>query len=167
MCPFSAEANWVFRTTERPDHRPYFAAVKKIVALFLLLPLGVVVFIVHARIWGLWPALLHGLYILAWTALSAELLFWKYARIPFVCNVVPGKAKLHARWLPYILAFVLAFGLLTSFEAALFKTKGGFVVFLAIMALIVAGLEIAQRRFIYPKLSIVYEEEPEPVMISL
>jgi hypothetical protein len=165
--PFSAEANWTFRTTERQDHRPYFAAVKKILAIFLLLPLGIIAVAVHAGIWGLGPALLHGFYILVWTALLAELLFWKYARIPFVCNVVPGKARLYSRWLPYLLAFALAFGLLTSFEASLFKAKGRFVVFLAVMAAIIAGLEVVQRRFVYPKLAIVYEEEPEPVMVTL
>lgn len=165
--PFAAEANWAFRMTEQPDRRPYFVAVKKITATFLLLPLAAAVYLVHARIWGSGQATLHALYVLAWLSLLAEIVFWKYARIPFACNIVPGKAKVHARWLPYAFLFVLVFSLLTLLETALFRNPAHFGVFLAVLAAVVAGLEAAQRRFVYPKLAMIYEEEPEPVMVTL
>jgi hypothetical protein len=33
-------------------------------------------------------------------------------------------------------------------------------------AFVLASLEIVQRRFVYPKLALVYVEEPEPIMIT-
>jgi hypothetical protein len=165
--PFSAEANWAFRLTEQPDRRPYFVAVKKLVAVCLLLPLAAVVFLIHARLWGPGQALLHTLYVLAWISLLAEVVLWKYARIPFACQVVPGKAKVHMRWLPYAFLFVFVFSLVTLLETALFRNPVGFTAFLVVMAAIIAGLEVVHRRFVYPKLAIVYEEEPEPVMVTL
>jgi hypothetical protein len=165
--PFAAEANWIFRATEREDRRPYYLAVKKLIAACFLLPFGIFTGLVYGRLWGMGPAILHALYSLVWAALFTEVLFWKYSRIPFACHVVPGKARLYSRWLPYSVIFFLIFGLLTALETALFKSVGKFVVCLAILAAIVAGLEIYQRRFVYSRLPLVFEEEPEPIMVTL
>ncbi len=50
--PLTAEANWIFRLTEAPPLGSYFAAVKKAVFFYGLLPLFLVVFGVYALIWG-------------------------------------------------------------------------------------------------------------------
>jgi hypothetical protein len=165
--PYATDAGWAFRLTERANLGPYFAAVKKLIAVGMLLPLAAVTFLIHARLWGTGPAALHALYALAWLALFAEALFWKYASIPFVCKVVPGKAKLHAMWLPFAVGFIVGLALLASWEKALFRNPGLFAVSLAALAAIGLGLEFYQRRFVYPRLALVYEEEPEPVMVTL
>ncbi|MDD8024988.1 MAG: hypothetical protein PHI34_00635 [Acidobacteriota bacterium] len=165
--PYAAAANWAFQMTEREDRRPYYMAVKKLVLIGVILPLVAVTVVIHAGAWGAGPTALHAMYVLAWLVLFAEALFWKYSRIPFTCKVVPGKAKLYMRWLPYIVAFVLALTGLTALEKTLLAKPGRFVVFLAAIGAIMIGLEIYQRRFIYPRLAIVFEEEPEQVMISL
>ncbi len=165
--PYAAEANWTFRLTERRDLRPYFRAVKKVTALGILMPVTAATAAFYARSWGAGPAALHALYVLAWLALLAEALFWGYTRIPFACRVVPGKAKLYVRWLPYGLGFLAGWGLIVSSEKTLFMSPGQFAVLLPAMAALIVGLEVYQRRFVYPGLALVYEEEPEPIMVSL
>ena len=165
--PYAADAGWAFRVTEGADLRPYFAAVKKIIAVGMLLPVAGLTFVLHARLWGTGPAALHALYALAWLAFGAEVMFWRHARIPFVCKVVPGKAKLHAMWLPFAVGFFVGLSLLTFWEKALLRTPLRLTVFLAALAAIIVGLEICQRRFVYPRLFLVYEEEPEPILVSL
>jgi hypothetical protein len=165
--PYAAEANWVFQLTERQDRRPYYTAIKKLILVGLFLPLGAVMAVVHGRAWGAGPTAWHILYGLGWLALGAEGMFWNFARIPFACRVVPGKAKLHARWLPYGLGFLAGLGLLVSCERSLFLSPGGFALALPSLAGLIIGLEIYQRRIIYPRLALVFEEEPEPIMVSL
>jgi hypothetical protein len=165
--PLAAEANWVFRMTETVIQRPYFLALKKAVFFLILFPLFAVLFAVHAWFWGVGPAAVHGLYGLTWALLARELLFWRFARIPFSCLVVPGKARLYSRWLPYLLGALLAFSALSSLERALWRSSGGFPIFFGAMAVVLFGLNLVQRLFVYEKLKIVYEEEPEPVMVTL
>jgi hypothetical protein len=165
--PLTAEANWVFQLTESRARRPYFTALKKAVFFLVLLPLFAVVFAVHARMWGAAPAAVHCLYGLAWALLARELLFWRFARIPFSCLVVPGKAKLYSRWLPYLLGAIFSFSALSSLERFLWRSTAGFPIFFGVMAVVLFALNIAQRLFVYEKLKIVYEEVPEPVMITL
>jgi hypothetical protein len=165
--PFTAEANWVFRMTETVTHRPYFLALKKAVFFLILFPLFAVLYAVHAWYWGAGPAAVHCLYGLAWALLAREALFWRYACIPFSCQVVPGKARLYSRWLPYLLGGLLSFSALASLERVLWRSTVGFPIFFGVMAVVLFGLYFAQRFFVYEKLKIVYEEEPEPVMITL
>ena len=165
--PYEPEANWIFRLTESKERKHYFIALKKVVLFFALLPLFAVLWIAFAWLWGAGTSFLHCVYGFAWALLAMEGLFWKFARIPFACLVVPGKAKLQMRWLPYLLGFLVAISLISLGERALFKDPGRFPIFFAAVAVILAALEFDQRRFVYPKLALIYEEEPEPVMITL
>ncbi len=165
--PLTAEANWVFQMTETAIHRFYFTALKKAIFFLILLPLFAFLFAVHAWFWGAGPAAVHGLYGLTWALLARELLFWRYARIPFSCRVVPGKARLYSLWLPYLFGVLLAFSALALLERELWRSPRGFPIFFGTMAVVLIGVNLAQRLFVYEKLTIVYEEEPEPVMITL
>jgi len=165
--PLTAEANWVFQMTETGARWPYFTAMKKVILFLILVPFFTVVFAVYAGIWGVGPAAIHSLYGLAWALLAREVLFWRYARIPFSCRVVPGKGRLHYLWLPYLLGALLSFSALSNMERELWRSPGGFPIFFGAMAVVLIALNLAQRLFVYEKLTIVYEEEPEPVMVTL
>jgi len=165
--PLSAEANWIFRLTESPVRRPYFSALKKAVLIFALLPLFFVLFIGHAFLWGPGPAALHSLFGFICALFFREILFWRYAKIPFSCLVVPGKAQIQKYWLLYFLAFILTITILSLAERALFRHPSLFPVFFGISAAVLAGGLLLQRLFIYEKLNFIYEEVPEPVMVTL
>jgi hypothetical protein len=165
--PFGPEANWVFRLTEGPDRHPYFLAVRKAVVFLLILPFAVLLWPIHAWLWGAGPAAVHTAYVLAWMLLAGQAAFWRFSRIPYACLVVPGKAKLQARWAPYVLGFFIAVSSIATLERSLFRHPGRFPVFFLAAAAVLTGLEFVQRRFIDPKLSLTYVEEPEPVMVTL
>jgi len=165
--PLSAEANWVFRLTETPPRRAYFIALKKAVFFYGLLPLFIAMFGVHAFLWGPGPAALHALYGLGCSLFFREILFWKYAKIPFSCLVVPGKAKVQYFWIVYLVAFFLTVSILNTIERALFRHPSSFLAFFAVAAALYLGIAFYQRLFVYEKLTIVYEEEPEPLMVTL
>jgi len=165
--PFGPEANWVFRLTEGSDRNPYFIAVRKAVVFLVILPFAALLWPVHAWLWGGGPAALHTAYVLAWMLLAGQAAFWRFSRIPYACLVVPGKAKLQARWLPYVIGFFVAVSAIGTLERSLFRHPGRFPVFFLAAAAVLAGLEFVQRRYIGPKLALVYVEEPEPIMVTL
>jgi hypothetical protein len=99
--PLASEANWIFRLTEGEKRRYYFMGLKKAIFFFALLPLFVILFVFFTFLWGWFYALLHCLYGLAAALILMEILFWRYAKIPFACLTVPGKAKLHILWWVY------------------------------------------------------------------
>jgi hypothetical protein len=164
--PFAPEANWVFQLTEARERGPYFIAARKAVYFLVLAPLFGFLWLAYSWLWGPGPAFLHCAYALVWTILAVQAAFWKFARIPYACLVVPGKAKLQVRWLPYVLGFFIAVSAISTLERSLFRHPGGFVLFFTAAAFVLASLEIVQRRFVYLKLALVYVEEPEPIMIT-
>lgn len=165
--PISKEANWVFQITETERKRDYFIAGRKAMFALVILPIFAGATLVFASAWGFRDAALHALFGLACTLLLSEVLFWKYRKIPFTCASVPGKSRLPTRWWAYVLGFSIAISALSALEKSLFRAPVGFVWFFGIVGTILAGWAQAQRLFVYDKLTIVYEEEPEPVMISL
>jgi hypothetical protein len=165
--PLSAEANWVFRLTESPVRRHYFSAIKKAVFVFTLLPLALVLFGGHAVLWGPGPAALHILYGLTCALVFCEVFFWRYAKIPFSCLVVPGKTQVQKYWLLYLLAFILTVSFFGAIEKTLIRNPSFFPVFFGFAGALLTGMILYQRFAIYEKLQIVYEEEPEPVMVTL
>jgi hypothetical protein len=165
--PASIEANWVFQITERAPRRHYFAAFKKAVFIETLFPLFVLVFILYSYLWGWKPALLHSLYCLAASVLLMEALFLRYPKIPFTCTYVPGKAKVHVYWLPYVIAFIVYTSFLSSYERYLFSFPRYFLNYFLVCGVLFAASRLYQDFYIYRRRPIVYYEEPEPVMISL
>jgi len=165
--PLASEANWVFRLTEGEKRQHYFMGLKKGIFFFILLPLFGVLFVFFTFLWGWLYALLHCLYGLAAALILMEILFWRYAKIPFACLTVPGKARLHVLWSVYAAAILIFTTQLSRIEKLLFMNLSHFWPIIGAGFMIVLFLEVCQHLFIYGKVQIVYEEEPEPALIGL
>jgi hypothetical protein len=165
--PSSLEANWVFRITEGGQTRHYLAGFKKGVFFYTLVPLFAALFGFYYYLWGWRAALLHGLYGLVVSSLLLEALFFRYLKIPFASAYLPGKARIHLFWLFYVIAFFIYLSLLSSVEQALFRNPGSFYYFFGAVGLLFLAFAIHNHRFLSGKIGLVYDEEPEPVMVSL
>jgi hypothetical protein len=165
--PLAPEANWIFRLTKGEIKRHYFIGLKKGITVFTILPLFGILFIFFAVLWGGVFSLMHCLFGLAAALWLMEILFWGYAKIPFACLTVPGKAKLHMLWWVYGAAILIFTSLLSRVEKNLFVDLSDFWPVIGAGFMIVLFLEVWQHLFIYGKVQIVYEEEPEPVLIGL
>jgi len=165
--PASLEANWVFQITERAPRRHYFTGFKKAVFFEALVPLFTLMFVFYGYLWGWKPALLHCFFGLAASVLLMEILFFNYPKVPFACTFIPGKAKVHVYWLPYVIGFVIYATFLSSLEGFLFAYPRYFPNYFVIGAVLFAASLFYQDIYFYSRRPIVYHEEPEPVMISL
>ena len=135
--------------------------------VLVLLPIFMGIAIIFASAWGFRDAVLHALFGLGCSLLLSEVLLWKYRKIPFTCATVPGKSRLPYMWWAYVLGFSISLSALSALEKSLFRVPLRFLWFFGIVGAVLAVSALSQRLFIYDKLTIVYEEEPEPVMISL
>jgi hypothetical protein len=165
--PASLEANWVFQITERPPRRQYFSGLKKAVFFEILVPLFSLVSLFYGFLWGWRQALLHSFFGLAAAILLLEVLFFRCLKVPFACTFVPGKAKVHVYWLPYVVGFLIYASFLSSLERFLFVNPGYFLNYFMACGVLLAASQLYQNLVVYRRRPIVYHEEPEPVMISL
>lgn len=165
--PSSSEANWIFKMTEVEAKKHYFSGFKKAIFFFALLPLFFMLFVFYLFLWGWQNALLHCLFGLALSTLLLELLFFKYPKIPFACTYLPGKGKIHILWIFYVFAFLGYVSLMALIESSFFQRPSNFYYFYGAVLFILLAIKIVNDYFLYRKLALVYEEEPEPVMVTL
>jgi hypothetical protein len=165
--PVSLEANWIFRLTQGKDKKHYFSGLKKGVLFYTLIPLFAALFVIYLFLWGGEAAFYHCLYGLAVSTLLMEILFQNYSKIPFACAYLPGKAKMHIFWIVYLFSFLIYVFFLSSLEKKLLLAPSRFLIFYGIVIGLFIVLEIYQRFFYYRKYDIMYEEKPEPVMVTI
>jgi hypothetical protein len=165
--PASLEANWIFQLTEQTPLRHYFVGLKKAIIFETLLPLFVLVLIFYQFLWGWGPALLHTFFGLAASFLLLEGLFWHYQKIPFTCTFVPGKARVHVFWLPYVFGFLTYVSFLSSVERFLLFNPHYFLDYFFTCGVLIVGSWLYQNLYFYRRQPIIYHEEPEPVMVTL
>ncbi len=165
--PLAADANWVFRLTERPALSVYFSGMKKAIVFRILLPLFGCLLPLYALLWGFPAALLHLGFGLVLGLILLEGLFIGYAKIPFACSPAPGRTGFHLLWMFYFFGFLFYVPAMDALEQYLFQDRGAFLIFFAAAGLVLLGLNIAQRKWVYPGLKLVYEEKPAAVMITL
>ena len=165
--PSANEANWIFKLTEGTDKKNYFSGLKKGIFFFMLLPLFVLLFLFYSFLWGWQLAFYHCLFGMIISLLLMEVLFINYRKIPFVCSYLPGKAKLHLYWIIYIICFLIYAFLMSSVEYKILNSPLSLFIFYGVVLVIIVGLKVSQNHFIYKKLEILYEEKPEPVMVTL
>ena len=165
--PLDVEANWIFRLTESQRKQHYFAAARKAIILLALNPLFILLLIFFVLIWDPVTALLHCAFGWAATVILMEILFLKQRKIPFTCSYLPGQEKIQLFWLAYVAGFLIYISGLVSLESSLLmKPQGFFYTFVSALILWLS-LRMYQTFFYYKKVSILYEETPAPVLISL
>ncbi len=164
--PASPGARWVFEATDTGRTGRYAAAVKKAVFFRWLVPLAALVFALHLALWGAAAAAAHAVFFLALSGLGLEAFFLRYRKVPFACTHVPGKFRFHVWFVPLVLAFFVSMSAATALERWLLVSPARFAGFLAAVLIAWAVLAARNRRF-YRGASLVFEEEPEPVMLTL
>jgi len=163
--PASLGANWIFQVTETPDRMRYAAGLKKSVFFRWILPLFGLVFALHLFIWDFRPALEHVVFGLIVSGLGLEALFFRFRKVPFACDYLPEKMKLPTRGVPFAVAFILFLSAAARIERELLRVPSYFAIFFAISGGLGMALWIANRRF-YRTASLIYEEEPEPSLVT-
>jgi uncharacterized protein YhhL (DUF1145 family) len=163
--PASPAANWIFQVTDTGRPMRYVAGLKKAIFLRWLVPLFCLVFAFHLIIWDFGPALEHALFGLTVSGLGLAAFFFRFRKIPFACTYVPGRTRIQSRLIPYVLFVLVFFSITSAIEKELLRVPWEFVYFFAISAGLWLAFRVDGRHF-YRGASLLYEEEPDPAMVT-
>ena len=162
--PLALPANWVFRVTEYPETRIYLSGLKKGIVILIVGPLLFICFIVFLFLWGWGSALLLVLFTLGIALILLELLFWNFAKIPFACSYLPGKAKIHMFAVIYFLAFLVYAVSLSSLVSRLLDSPYYLPGYLLMVSLLLYVMHALQYRDHSEHASLLFEDEPDSLV---
>jgi len=165
--PVSVEANWIFRLRETAGTKHYVTGFKKGILFFVLVPLFVVLFVFYTILWGWTFASLFCLFGFAVSILLAEIVFINHRKIPFSCTYLPGKGKIHIFWIVYLISFIFYVPVMSSLAYKLLLNPPGLFSFFAVALILFVLVRLVQNRVFLQDAEIIYEEEPEPVLLTL
>lgn len=165
--PNSLNANWIFQLTEKKYLKHYFSGLRKGVVALNILPLFILLFIFYVFFLGWITAAYHCLFGFLITVLVMELFFLRYNKIPFACSYLPGKEKIQLFWIFYLLLFIAYLKITSWIELMLLQAPSNFFIFYSVIIFLLICIRMYKHLFFYRKISIKYQEEVEPVLISL
>ena len=165
--PISLDANWIFKITEKKKIRNYFSGLRKGIIFLYLMPLFTLFFIGYIFFFGCVVAFYHCVFGFTVAVLVMEVFFLQFKKIPFTCSYLPGKEKIQLFWLFYLILFFTFINSMSWIEFSLLQSPINFILFFIVALLIIISIRVYQNLFFYKKESIKFEEEIEPLFISL
>jgi len=122
---------------------------------------------IYLAVWP-WPrALGHVAFLAVFGLLVIELALTRFAKVPFTCSYLPGRANLKIMFGVYWGLLIIVSELVTYFEEAALRNPASYMKLIAITT--ACWLLAAQRargaRAYIPALT--FEEQPEPEVVGL
>jgi hypothetical protein len=165
--PMEVRANWLFRLTDPIAGGAYLSAARTTLLLLALAPVVAVAAPVYLAVWP-WPrALGHVMFLAAFGLLIIELALTGFAKVPFTCSYLPGKANLKIMFGVYWGVLIIASEVATGIEQRALNHAAGYewLMGITLLAWLAAALRGRWARAHIPALS--FEEEPEPAILGL
>jgi hypothetical protein len=165
--PAELRANWVFQVSDRGEARRCLAGVRKAMLVLGVIPLFALLLPLHVLFWGWQTALLHMFFgaVISW--LLVEVLLAGFEKFPFTCSYLPGKANLKVSWPIYLFGFTTYVSVFLTLEYWMIQRPIRFAWLAAVVALVQLALAIYRWRVVGREVSLVYDEQPEPLIRTL
>jgi hypothetical protein len=165
--PIEVRANWLFRLTDANSRGAYASASRKTLLLLALAPVVAIATPVYMAVWPRERAFEHAAFLAAFGLLLIELALMGFAKVPFTCSYLPGKANLKIKFGVYWGLLIMVWELVTDVEKRALSDRTGYAWLMGITLL--AWLAVAWRghdaRAGIPELS--FEEQPEATLVGL
>ncbi len=165
--PIEVRANWLFRLTDPNGRSAYLDATRKTLLLFAVVPVVAIAAPIYAAVWP-WPrALGHCAFLGLFGLLIVELALTGFAKVPFTCSYLPGKANLKIMFGVYWGLLIMVSELVTDVEQAGLRnpTNYAWLIGVTLLVWLAAAYRGRWARARIPALS--FEEQPEPDVLGL
>jgi len=94
------------------------------------------------------------------------LLIW-FRKIPFTCSYFPGKTSMAVMFFLYLAGFTAYSWTMADLEGKLLDNPTQLLLFYAAVAVLLYGLARLEKRELGVDDSLIYEDEPDPIVRSL
>lgn len=165
--PSELAANWIFQITERGERSAYLSGVRKCMWMVVVAPLTVAVLPVYSLLFSVETAIVHAAYCALLSLILIEALLWRLEKVPFACSYAPGKVPVVVLLCGYWLAFMSYTNLMVLIESYFLQSRMATAICLAVLGGALWGWTIYRRRPPAESTTLVFEEEPEPVVRTL
>ena len=165
--PIEVRANWLFRLTGPNVRGAYLDATRKTLLLFAVAPVVAIAAPIYMAVWP-WPrAVGHVAFLAAFGLLIVELVLTGFAKVPFTCSYLPGKANLKIMFGVYWGLLIIVSELVTDVEQAGLRNPANYAWLMGVTLLVWLAAAYRGRwaRARIPALS--FEEQPEPAVVGL
>jgi hypothetical protein len=165
--PIEVRANWLFRLTETNGRGAYLNAARKTLLLFAVAPVVSITAPIYMAVWP-WPrAVGHAAFLAAFGLLTVELALTGFAKVPFTCSYLPGKANLKIMFGVYWGLLIMVSELVTDVEQAGLRNPANYALLMGVtlLAWLAAAYRGREARARIAALS--FEEQPEPAVLTL
>jgi hypothetical protein len=158
--PIEIKANWVFRL-HAPEDRMHAAVAGARLALLLAVvaPIAIAAGLLGMALWGPRDGAIHLGFTAALGILLVDVLLIGLRKIPFACTYYPGRSRAPTLWPFFVVAFVVYAYVLAGTESAAMTNRRLLGVFLASIAVTIAGLGHLRRLNLQGPPGFIYEEE--------
>jgi hypothetical protein len=165
--PAELRANWIFQIGESEDSLRPMRASRKWIILMGMAPLfGLLApFEVYFRGWRL--GLIHLTFAFALSLVLLNLLLVWFRKIPFTCSYFPGKTSMAVMFFVYLAGFAAYSWTMADLEGRLLDEPVQLLLFYLIIAAALYGLGRLEKREFGVDDSLIYEDEPDPIVRSL
>lgn len=165
--PLEVRANWLFRLTDPFSRAAYLSATRKTLLLLALAPVVAIAAPIYMAVWP-WPrAVGHTAFLAAFGLLVIELALTGFAKVPFTCSYLPGKANLKIMFGVYWGLLIIVSELVTDVEQRGLRDLANYAWLMGItlLAWLVAAYRGRGMRARIPALT--FEEHPQPAVVGL
>jgi hypothetical protein len=165
--PAELRANWIFQICESEDSLRPMRASRKWIVLMGMAPLfGLLApFEIYFRGWRL--GLIHLTFAFALSLVLLNLLLVWFRKIPFTCSYFPGKTSMAVMFFVYLAGFTAYSWTMADLEGRLLDEPLQLLLFYLIIAAALYGLGRLEKRELGVDDSLIYEDEPDPIVRSL
>ncbi|HYW44181.1 MAG TPA: hypothetical protein VE959_15070 [Bryobacteraceae bacterium] len=166
--PAELRANWVFQVCESEDSAAHLRAARKWIVTMGIVPL----FALLSPLEFLWApgwvaALVYLTFALLLSLLMLNLLMVWFRKIPFTCSYFPGKTSMAVMAALYLAGFTTYAWSMASLEQKLMRSPMELALFYALGLLALFGLLLLEKRERGVDDSLIYEDQPEPIVRTL
>jgi hypothetical protein len=165
--PAELRANWIFQLCESEDSMPHMRAARKWIVLMGMVPLFALLAPLEVWFRGWRLAFIHLTFALALSLVLLNMLLIWFRKIPFTCSYFPGKTSMAVMFFLYLAGFSAYSWTMADLEAKLIAEPTQLLLFYAVIAASLYGLARLEKRELGVDDSLIYEDEPDPIVRSL
>jgi hypothetical protein len=129
--PIELRANWLFRMTDPLRGGAYLRATRKVLLMVAVAPVLAVAAPVYLALWPWQRALEHCAFVAAFGLLAVDLAIGNFAKVPFTCSYLPGKANLKIRLGVYWGLLIIGAEVVTDLESRALGRMAGYGLLMA------------------------------------
>ncbi|MDR3741739.1 MAG: hypothetical protein P4L40_22195 [Terracidiphilus sp.] len=164
--PIALKANWMLRLTQIRPTAKYMAATRSVLLLLAVLPIWLATALLSLGYRSLWSVAGHLLLLMIFGLLAIEASLIGFAKLPFTCSFLPGKANMQYVVWGGVLGAMLIMLFVHGTERPALTNAPYFAIIAALGLALVLALHLWNRAR-ERDMQLYFEENPQQPIITL